>query len=263
LTHKSTQKGAGDDSNFSIWVGDLAPELDDFAVYNFFKERFKSTQSARIMVDESGTSRGFGFVRFGDQQEQMSALGTMDRKTGLGDRPIKVSTAYNKGTNPIGGGSGESYSSGYGSSGTTSSYGGGAAAPTGGQTQDYSAQWAQYNQYWAQYNAWQQYYAANPGSEPQQGPAQTDQQQGQEQSVEKTKENGSEATEVNSTTPVQPQEKVISANVKQSVIEGNPKEPVDHKATIDVNSFEKAFFARSDELYLAIESSRWWYQSPL
>jgi len=58
LNHKSTQKGVVDDKNHSIWVGDLSPELDDFAVYNFFKERFKSTQSARIMVDETGSSRG-------------------------------------------------------------------------------------------------------------------------------------------------------------------------------------------------------------
>ena len=40
---------------------------------------------------------GFGFVRFGEQSEQMISLTTMQGRVGLGDRPMKVSIAYAKG----------------------------------------------------------------------------------------------------------------------------------------------------------------------
>jgi len=192
-------------------------------------------------------------VRFGDEQEQLSALGTMDGKTGLGDRPIKVSTAYAKGTN-FGGGGTQSNSYGYGSSSTPSSYGG--AAQTGGQ--EYSAQWAQYNQYWAQYNAWQQYYAANPGAL-QQGQEQLQQQEGHGQSstLEKVTEN--ETNELKNTVDTKLKKENDPENVKTSILDGNAKEPVDNKMSINFETFDKEFFVQSEEMYWAIENSRWWY----
>jgi RNA recognition motif-containing protein len=41
-------------------------------------------------VDGTGTSKGYGFVRFGNEQEQQTALATMVNAVGLGGKPIKV-----------------------------------------------------------------------------------------------------------------------------------------------------------------------------
>jgi RNA recognition motif-containing protein len=41
-------------------------------------------------LDETGTSKGFGFIRFGNEIEQQTALTSMQGITGLGAKPIKV-----------------------------------------------------------------------------------------------------------------------------------------------------------------------------
>ena len=43
-----------------------------------------------MVLDESGFSKGYGFVRFGNEQEQQHALGCMTGEMGLGSKPIKV-----------------------------------------------------------------------------------------------------------------------------------------------------------------------------
>ena len=48
--------------------------------------------SPQVVLDESGFSKGYGFVRFGNEQEQQHALGCMTGEMGLGSKPIKVSS---------------------------------------------------------------------------------------------------------------------------------------------------------------------------
>ena len=43
-----------------------------------------------MVLDEMGTSKGFGFIRFGNETEQTTALSTMQGIAGLGSKPIKV-----------------------------------------------------------------------------------------------------------------------------------------------------------------------------
>ena len=43
------------------------------------------------MLDGSGFSKGYGFIRFGNEQEQQTALISMMGISGLGGKPIKVS----------------------------------------------------------------------------------------------------------------------------------------------------------------------------
>ena len=43
-----------------------------------------------VVLDESGGSKGFGFIRFGNETEQQTALTTMQGIAGLGGKPIKV-----------------------------------------------------------------------------------------------------------------------------------------------------------------------------
>merc|ERR1712004_165148 len=78
------------------WVGDLTPEVDDLQLYQFFSKRFQSLVSAKVVLDESGFSKGFGFIRFNNEVEQQTAMTSMNGMSGLGGKPIKVSVAVNK-----------------------------------------------------------------------------------------------------------------------------------------------------------------------
>jgi len=95
LNHNSTRLQPGE-SDTSIWVGDLTPEVDDFALYRFFTQRYGSIRCAKVVLDESGLSKGYGFVRYGSEAEQQHALGSMTGEMGLGSKPIKVSMANQK-----------------------------------------------------------------------------------------------------------------------------------------------------------------------
>ncbi len=44
-----------------------------------------------VVLDASGFSKGYGFIRFGDEQEQQTALISMMGISGLGSKPLKVS----------------------------------------------------------------------------------------------------------------------------------------------------------------------------
>ena len=45
-----------------------------------------------VVLDPSGVSKGYGFIRFGDEQEQKTALLSMMGISGLGGKPIKVTS---------------------------------------------------------------------------------------------------------------------------------------------------------------------------
>jgi len=81
---------------YSIFVGDLGPEVNEFVLVSLFQARFPSCKSAKIMTDAvSGQSRGYGFVRFGDEQDQQRALVEM-QGVYCGNRPMRISTATPK-----------------------------------------------------------------------------------------------------------------------------------------------------------------------
>jgi len=103
LNHNSTRLQPGE-ADTSIWVGDLTPEVDDFALYRFFTRRYHSIRCAKVVLDESGFSKGYGFVRFGSEAEQQHALSSMSGEMGLGSKPIKTSMANQKSRSENGGG---------------------------------------------------------------------------------------------------------------------------------------------------------------
>jgi len=86
---------------FSLHVGDLSWEIDDYELFSFFQKRYKSTRSAKIVQDSTGKSKGYGFIRFSEENDQQRALIEMQHMTGLGRRPIKVSLASVKRPNDI------------------------------------------------------------------------------------------------------------------------------------------------------------------
>ncbi|KAF2839358.1 RNA-binding domain-containing protein [Patellaria atrata CBS 101060] len=81
---------------FSIFVGDLGPEVNEYVLVSLFQNRFPSCKSAKIMSDPlTGMSRGYGFVRFSDESEQQRALVDM-QGVYCGNRPMRISTATPK-----------------------------------------------------------------------------------------------------------------------------------------------------------------------
>ncbi|KAI9817245.1 MAG: hypothetical protein M1827_001358 [Pycnora praestabilis] len=87
---------------FSVFVGDLGPEVNEYVLVSLFQNRFSSCKSAKIMTDPiSGMSRGYGFVRFSDEGDQQRALTEM-QGVYCGNRPMRISTATPK--NKSGGG---------------------------------------------------------------------------------------------------------------------------------------------------------------
>ncbi|KAI8596820.1 hypothetical protein EDD21DRAFT_236175 [Dissophora ornata] len=95
--------GQGAGQEYSLFVGDLSPEVTEYMLLTAFQERYISCRSAKIMSDpNTGMSRGYGFVRFGDESEQMRALHEM-QGVYCGSRPIRVSMATPKNKAPVSG----------------------------------------------------------------------------------------------------------------------------------------------------------------
>lgn len=81
---------------FSVWVGDLSPDVDDYSLYRVFASKYSSIKTAKVILDSSGYTKGYGFVRFGNEDEQRNALYAMNGYTGLGSKPLKICTAVPK-----------------------------------------------------------------------------------------------------------------------------------------------------------------------
>ncbi|TKY84940.1 hypothetical protein EX895_006020 [Sporisorium graminicola] len=84
--------------NAHLFVGDLAPEVDDGVLRAFFS-RFASLVDVRVMYDpETGKSRGFGFISFrskGDAEECIA----LTQGQWLGGRQIRINWASQKNQN--------------------------------------------------------------------------------------------------------------------------------------------------------------------
>lgn len=120
--------GRGASEDFSVFVGDLAPDVTDYVLQEHFRQFFPSVRSAKVITDPlTSKSKGYGFVRFGSEAERDRALGEMNGHY-ISSRPIRVSLATAK--KNTGNGTG-------GSAGTTNllasaaGAGGPGAAPSG------------------------------------------------------------------------------------------------------------------------------------
>ncbi|EEC05052.1 tRNA selenocysteine associated protein, putative, partial [Ixodes scapularis] len=78
---------------FSMFVGDLSSEVDDVHLYHAFSQRYPSVKAAKVVLDQSGLSKGFGFVRFSDESEYQEALVDMQHSLLVGSKPIRVGVA--------------------------------------------------------------------------------------------------------------------------------------------------------------------------
>jgi cold-inducible RNA-binding protein len=91
-----------------VFIGGLSWNTDNEGLRQAF-EQFGDIQDARVITDrETGRSRGFGFVTFGNAEAAQEAIARMDG-TELDGRNIKVNVAEDK---PRGGGGGGGYRGG-------------------------------------------------------------------------------------------------------------------------------------------------------
>lgn len=81
-----------EENEYSIYVGDLSPEVDDFSLLAAFSQHYPSVCSAKVMVSD-GQSRRFGFVRFSQEIDFKNALIHCNNSHILGSNPISVKAA--------------------------------------------------------------------------------------------------------------------------------------------------------------------------
>ncbi|KAF5778236.1 putative RNA recognition motif domain, nucleotide-binding alpha-beta plait domain superfamily [Helianthus annuus] len=75
----SGDKRADSGSDLSIFIGDLAPDVTDALLYETFSGRYPSVKGAKVVFDSNtGCSKGYGFVRFGDESESTRVMSEMN-----------------------------------------------------------------------------------------------------------------------------------------------------------------------------------------
>ncbi|XP_022947439.1 polyadenylate-binding protein RBP47-like [Cucurbita moschata] len=83
-------------SDLSIFVGDLAADVTDAMLQETFSSKYTSVKGAKVVIDSnSGRSKGYGFVRFGDENEKSRAMTEMN---GIycSSRPMRIGVATPK-----------------------------------------------------------------------------------------------------------------------------------------------------------------------
>ncbi|KAL0835191.1 PREDICTED: polyadenylate-binding protein RBP45C-like [Brassica oleracea var. oleracea] len=95
------QLGAGerrqaDGPEHTVFVGDLAPDVTDYMLTETFKAVYSSVKGAKVVTDRTtGRSKGYGFVKFGDESEQIRAITEMNGQY-CSSRPMRTGPAANK-----------------------------------------------------------------------------------------------------------------------------------------------------------------------
>ena len=95
------EKRSEDTPDYTIFVGDLASDVTDYMLQETFRARFTSVKGAKVVIDRlTGRTKGYGFVRFGDETEQIRAMTEMNGVL-CSTRPMRIGPAANK--NAVGG----------------------------------------------------------------------------------------------------------------------------------------------------------------
>ncbi|CAN6452283.1 unnamed protein product [Victoria cruziana] len=81
---------------FTIFVGDLASDVSDYVLQETFRSHYTSIKGAKVVTDRvTGRSKGYGFVRFGDESEQVRAMTEMNGVF-CSTRPMRIGPATTK-----------------------------------------------------------------------------------------------------------------------------------------------------------------------
>jgi len=221
------------DKEYSLWVGDLTPEVDDYTLYKAFAARYPSIRTAKVILDTSGYSRGYGFVRFASEEEQKNCLVAMNGYKGLGGKPLKISNAVAKTAKYNANSTQQTQQT---ASPTTTPQ---AQTPTtaqhtgyAGVTQDYSQGYYD-TSYWQNYSAWQGYY--DQTSDPNAMAGYTD------QSMQD---------------PTQAAATAAAVQEPQAPVE-DELELIEHNVPLDIEKLNREVCDQDYNMWDALESSRW------
>ncbi|KAI5683450.1 hypothetical protein M9H77_04678 [Catharanthus roseus] len=96
------EKRSDDSPDYTIFVGDLAGDVTDYMLQETFRAVYPSVKGAKVVTDRlTGRTKGYGFVKFTDESEQMRAMTEMNGRF-CSTRPMRIGPAANKKT--VGGG---------------------------------------------------------------------------------------------------------------------------------------------------------------
>ncbi|XP_016974172.1 tRNA selenocysteine 1-associated protein 1 [Drosophila rhopaloa] len=239
----NSYKLPGNEREFSVWVGDLSSDVDDYQLYKVFSSKFTSIKTAKVILDSLGFSKGYGFVRFGIEDEQKSALYDMNGFIGLGSKPIKICNAVPKPKSELGAAAGEGNTNyGYGGSGSSASTGG----------TDYSQYYDPTSTYWQGYQAWQGYYE-------QAGPSITDAAAYYQQAMSQSHSNPQTLAQHAEAWSAQRSAQYEQQQQSASAANGADDEYglVEHKFVLDTDKLNREAIDADRRLYDALESSKW------
>ncbi|XP_055589633.1 tRNA selenocysteine 1-associated protein 1 [Uranotaenia lowii] len=219
------------DREFSVWVGDLSSDVDDYGLYRIFSAKYTSIKTAKVILDSAGFSKGYGFVKFGLEDEQKSALYEMNGFIGLGSKPLKICNAVPKPKSELG-------------PGTTTT------TPTAASLVNYGADYSQYydpTTYWQNYSAWQGYYDSTAATDPY-AAYQMQTQAVQAAAIDPTAAYAQQSYD---------QQQQHHHHHHHAQVEDEELTLVDHKFTLDVDKQNRELMERDRNLYDALESSKW------
>nr|AGV54456.1 RNA-binding post-transcriptional regulator csx1-like protein [Phaseolus vulgaris] len=81
---------------YTIFVGELAADVTDYLLQETFRARYSSVKGAKVVIDRlTGRTKGYGFVRFADESEQVRAMTEM-QGVFCSTRPLRIGPASNK-----------------------------------------------------------------------------------------------------------------------------------------------------------------------
>ncbi|PKA63724.1 Polyadenylate-binding protein RBP45B [Apostasia shenzhenica] len=85
--------------DYTIFVGDLAADVSDSMLQEVFRNHYQSARGAKVVTDRiTGRSKGYGFVKFSDANEQARAMTEMNGVF-CSTRPMRIGPAANKKAN--------------------------------------------------------------------------------------------------------------------------------------------------------------------
>ncbi|XP_028962738.2 polyadenylate-binding protein RBP47-like isoform X2 [Malus domestica] len=92
-TFSTGDKRSDNAPDLSIFVGDLAADVTDSLLHETFSSKYPSVKAAKVVFDaNTGRSKGYGFVRFGDENERSQAMTEMNG-TFCSSRPMRIGAA--------------------------------------------------------------------------------------------------------------------------------------------------------------------------
>lgn len=93
--NKASQDKKNADVGANLFIGNLAPEVDEPQLHEIFRTFGNLLQPPKVARDDSGESRGFGFVNFDNFESSDAAIAAMNGQW-LSNKQITVSYAFKK-----------------------------------------------------------------------------------------------------------------------------------------------------------------------